>query len=123
MVGVPPFYSLDHEEIYHGVLHEELTFPDKAILSNDIKGLLIGLLQKDPVKRLGGSHGIKEILIHPWVGRTNRCDIEQKKLKPPFLPDLANFNFDESDLEDRNKQTSKRIAEDLRCSSFETYFN
>lgn len=41
-------------------------------------------------------HGIKEIMIHPWIGRITRKDIEDKKMKPPFYPDLSNFNFDET---------------------------
>ena len=59
VIGIPPYYSLDHEEIYQGVLFDELTFPENAILSGEIKNILIGLLEKDPSKRLGSRHGMK----------------------------------------------------------------
>ena len=44
VIGVPPFYSLDHEEIYRGVLGQPVTFPSNASLSDEIKNLLLGLL-------------------------------------------------------------------------------
>ena len=44
VIGIPPYYSLDHEEIYQGVLFEELSFPENAILSGEIKNILSGLL-------------------------------------------------------------------------------
>lgn len=57
-------------------------------------------------------------MIHPWVGRITRKDIDDKKMQPPFLPDLSNFNFDESELDDRAKQISQKISEDLKSPIF-----
>lgn len=57
-------------------------------------------------------------MIHPWVGRITRKDIDDKKMQPPFLPDLSNFNFDESELDDRAKQISQKISDDLRSPIF-----
>lgn len=39
------------------------------------------------------------------------------------MPNLSSFNFDESDLDERNRETSKKIQEDMRASHFETHFN
>lgn len=94
VLGIPPYYSLSHEEIYQGILNEELSFPSHTLLSEEIKSLLRGLLEKNPSKRLGHLYGAKEILIHPWVGKVNRKLIESKGLVPPFKPDLSSFNFD-----------------------------
>lgn len=68
-------------------------------------------------------HGVKEILIHPWIGRITRKDIEDKKMKPPFLPDLSSFNFDEAEPDERIKTIPQKIEEDMKCSKFETHFN
>ena len=38
--------------------------------------------------------GIKEILFHPWLQKVKAEDILQKRLIPPFVPDINEFNFD-----------------------------
>ena len=67
-------------------MNEELTFPDHVQLSNEIKSLLSGLLQKNPKLRLGSLKGLKEVLFHPWIGRINSETVLSKKLKPPYVP-------------------------------------
>ena len=57
-------------------------------LSNELVNLLEGLLSKSRNQRLGCLHGIKEILFHPWVGKVSKRTIEERKLVPPFVPNL-----------------------------------
>jgi serum/glucocorticoid-regulated kinase 2 len=90
LTGLPPFYSQDPNEIYEAVLQEDLSFPVDVPISNECKGLLRGLLNKDPKQRLGipsnylGSlYGGKEILVHPWFGKQNSQNFLEKKVKPP----------------------------------------
>jgi serine/threonine protein kinase len=59
LVGLPPFYSRDPNEIYESVLSEELTFPEEVALTSECKSLLRGLLCKDAKQRLGSIHGVK----------------------------------------------------------------
>jgi hypothetical protein len=40
--------------------------------------LLRKLLEKNTKKRLGSMFGIKEILLHPWVGKIKQTSIERK---------------------------------------------
>ena len=58
VTGIPPYYSLDQDEIYHSIMTEELSFPYNIPLSPEIKNLLEGLLNKDMKKRLGSLCGI-----------------------------------------------------------------
>jgi serum/glucocorticoid-regulated kinase 2 len=51
VVGEPPFFSDDIVTLYQNISHSKLTFPKS--LSNDAKSLLVGLLERDPQKRLG----------------------------------------------------------------------
>lgn len=44
-------------------------------------------------------------------------------MKPPFLPDLSSFNFDEIEPDERTKTIPQKIDEDMKCSKFETHFN
>jgi hypothetical protein len=34
------------------------------------------------------------------------------------MPDLNNFNFDESELAEKSKEMEKKIQEDLACKKF-----
>lgn len=96
VTGLPPFYSRNEEEIKDAIVNEELSFPDHVDLSNEIKSLLGGLLQKNVKLRLGSLKGLKEVLFHPWIGRVNSEAVLAKKLVPPHLPAHDVFNFDEN---------------------------
>jgi serum/glucocorticoid-regulated kinase 2 len=71
VTGLPPYYSRDTSEIYESILNEELSFPDKISVSNELKHLLRGLLCKSPSERLGVEGGIAAIMVHPWFKNIN----------------------------------------------------
>jgi len=66
VIGHPPFYSKNIDEIYVRVLVEEVSFPQYPHLSKQIKDLIGKLLVKNPNERMGYHNGIEEILDHPW---------------------------------------------------------
>ena len=39
-------------------------------------------------------------MVHPWVGKFKTDDFIQKKITPPFPPDLKAHNFDLDELGD-----------------------
>lgn len=55
LTGLPPFYSNNRDEMYHNIVHQEVSFP--RYLSNEVVKLLKGLLCKDPTRRLGYKNG------------------------------------------------------------------
>ncbi len=59
LTGLPPFYSQNRDEMYHNIVHKQLTFPDH--LSASAVKLLKGLLKKDPMQRTGAKYGFEEI--------------------------------------------------------------
>ena len=74
--------------------------------------LLKGLLNKNQKLRLGSLKGIKEILFHPWLGKVSAEKVLKKKLTPPYVPDVNEFNFDENELgEDEEEFTSTLLAD------------
>ena len=73
LVGLPPFYNEDKMEMYTDITTKKPTIP--GVLSGDIKHLLEGLLEINPEKRIGMTHGIKEIKEHPFFN-----DIDWKSL-------------------------------------------
>ncbi|XP_029449827.1 RAC-gamma serine/threonine-protein kinase isoform X2 [Rhinatrema bivittatum] len=88
MCGRLPFYNQDHEKLFELILMEDIKFP--RTLSADAKSLLSGLLIKDPNKRLGGGpDDAKEIMRHSFFVGVNWQDVYDKKLVPPFKPQVS----------------------------------
>lgn len=88
MIGRLPFYNRDHDVLFELILVEEVKFP--RTISSEAKDLLGGLLEKDPTKRLGGSReDAKEIMAHPFFSCINWTDLVQKKIPPPFKPQVT----------------------------------
>lgn len=86
--GRLPFYNRDHDVLFTLILMEEVKFP--RMISDEAKSLLAGLLAKDPKKRLGGGPGdVKEIQVHPFFASINWTDLVQKKIEPPFKPQVT----------------------------------
>uniref|UniRef100_A0A8C1QET8 non-specific serine/threonine protein kinase n=1 Tax=Cyprinus carpio TaxID=7962 RepID=A0A8C1QET8_CYPCA len=88
MCGRLPFYNQDHERLFELILMEEIRFPRN--LSPEAKALLAGLLKKDPKQRLGGGpEDAKEVMTHKFFSSMNWHDVLQKKLNPPFKPQVT----------------------------------
>lgn len=88
LCGLPPFYSKDREKLYKNIKYSDprVDFP---FLSDTARDLLMKLLEKDPAKRLGSSmRDAKDIKEHPWFDCINWEAINEKKLPPPYKPQL-----------------------------------
>lgn len=88
MCGRLPFYNRDHDVLFTLILVEEVKFPRN--LSLEARSLLSGLLAKAPKDRLGGGpEDVKEIMAHPFFATINWKDLENKKITPPFKPQVT----------------------------------
>ncbi|XP_062863030.1 RAC-alpha serine/threonine-protein kinase isoform X2 [Trichomycterus rosablanca] len=88
MCGRLPFYNQDHERLFELILMEDIRFP--RTLSPEAKSLLSGLLKKDPKQRLGGGpDDAKEIMQHKFFAGIVWQDVYEKKLIPPFKPQVT----------------------------------
>ncbi|KAH8268297.1 hypothetical protein KR026_004311, partial [Drosophila bipectinata] len=86
--GRLPFYNRDHDVLFTLILVEEVKFPRN--ITDEARNLLAGLLAKDPKKRLGGGKDdVKEIQAHPFFASINWTDLVQKKIEPPFKPQVT----------------------------------
>jgi hypothetical protein len=52
------------------------------------------LLAKNQKVRLGSLKGVKEVLFHPWLGRVKSEEVLGRRMRPPYVPDVSEFNFD-----------------------------
>ena len=96
LVGVPPFYTSNREELFYKIKFVNPKLP--GYLSEETKKLLEGLLKKDPTRRLGSANGAEDVKSHSWFRNLNWGFLAEKKYEPFFLPkikgDLGLHNFD-----------------------------
>uniref|UniRef100_G3V2I6 non-specific serine/threonine protein kinase n=3 Tax=Hominidae TaxID=9604 RepID=G3V2I6_HUMAN len=87
--GTPEYLAPeDHEKLFELILMEEIRFP--RTLGPEAKSLLSGLLKKDPKQRLGGgSEDAKEIMQHRFFAGIVWQHVYEKKLSPPFKPQVT----------------------------------
>ena len=97
LTGLPPFYSRNINHMYEKILKAELRCP--SYLPSDVKGLIEGLLIRDPVKRLGSGPGdIKELEANAFFKDLDFKKVEAKEYTPIYKPNIGNLtdtgNFD-----------------------------
>jgi serum/glucocorticoid-regulated kinase 3 len=97
LVGLPPFYSRDCNEMYYKILHERLRFPTHV--SECARQLLTGLLDRDPALRLGsGPQDAEDIKRHVFFKDLDWAKLERREYEAPFNPGVASEldlrNFD-----------------------------
>ena len=81
------YIIISFPRIYDGILKEEVTFKNiYPPLKPDLIDLIIKLLNKDPLTRLGSQQGFKEIKNHPYFKLTNWMSLLKKETHAPFIP-------------------------------------
>ncbi|ELP87325.1 hypothetical protein EIN_095820 [Entamoeba invadens IP1] len=92
-----PFLADSMEELYENILEKEPIFPTTKPISAECMDFIKQLLTKDPVQRLTDPDQMK---THSWFKSFSFDDLYQKKLTPPFVPqiksvtDTSNFDVD-----------------------------
>lgn len=90
-------------------------FPDKnkykIEYSSEFVDIVLNLLNKDRLLRLGTKGDAAEILAHPWFASLNVQDIEDRKMEPPLKMD---FSSQKGKIDTRffnSKQSPQDLAE------------
>lgn len=94
LVGIPPYYSNNKEQLYENIQRGPLKLPN--FLSEEARQLLIALLNRTPSKRLGsGPGGSEEIKSHVFFKGINWDDVANRKLPvpPPYMKTLQNSDI------------------------------
>jgi len=84
LTGLPPFYCQDVQVMYSKIMNAKLEIPD--YVSKDAAGLLIGLLERDPEKRLSDAKIIKQ---QPFFALIDWQKLVEKQITPPFIPPVS----------------------------------
>ena len=93
LVGEPPFFSDDIKVLYQNISSSKLSFPKS--MSNQAKSLLVGLLERDPQKRLGYK-GAQEIKSHSFFRDINWGNLLKKSTNAPVREQIELEQEDDS---------------------------
>jgi serine/threonine protein kinase len=107
--GLPPHYNADRDTMFTNIVTKPLMIPSH--LSPEAKDLIRKLLAKNQRNRIGWADGITEIKNHPFCRSMDFEALSERKIKPPFIPNLDESYFDTDYL-------TKHLAENP-----ENYFN
>lgn len=96
LTGNLPFHCATRPETMNHILKAKLGMPDH--LSPEAQSLLRALFKRNPLNRLGASEdGIEDIKRHEFFATIDWPNLEQKKVRPPFIPAVSRddaFYFD-----------------------------
>jgi len=100
LVGLPPFYSEDVQQMYTRIMTADLEIPDSV--SAPAADILIKLLERSVDRRLQEP---AEIKVHPFFSSINWERLLEKRVPPPWLPEVRSAddvgNIDEIFLAER----------------------
>ena len=94
LIGISPFRignaKMSQEAYEQKVLNKSVSFPDrekyKIKYTDELKDLILGLLNKDPTKRLGAKNDHLEIKEHPVFKSVVWDDIINRKVEATIKP-------------------------------------
>lgn len=84
--GWNPFFVEDNQQMAKNILFDNIRFPPRKVMNHDAKKFVLGLLQRDPLSRLGSNTGAEEIKSHPFLADCDWVSLSLKKTDPPFKP-------------------------------------
>jgi serine/threonine protein kinase len=88
---------------------------DEVLYSNDIKDLILKLLNKDPDKRLGYENGSVDILDHPLFKKFNLEMIKNHLIRPsikPYIKEFSKTNFDTEEHKNKMIKAGEGMTHD-----------
>ena len=82
------------------------------MISKEAKGLIKGLLVKNPLHRIGSLKGVKEIISHPWLRGTS-----------PIKTNTFKFGYENLKVSSSDKKKiNDELSSDLASQTYERYF-
>lgn len=94
VVGFPPHFNQDHNEIYKGIVNHEPEYREHN-LSPELEDLLRRLLEKDPAKRYQEMRDVKN---HVWINGVDWEKVLNMEYDPPIVPGPHECCIDEEFL-------------------------
>ena len=110
ITGLPPFYCQDRERLFAKIRTSEPGYPPSV--TKPAKKVLVGLLTKDPVRRLGsGPTDAEEIKKNEFFTGLDFNKLMKGKIAPPWKP-IISGSLDTSQFD---KEFTKTLAFSPQC--------
>ena len=109
LVGIPPYFSNNQEQIFKNIEKAELFIPN--FVSKKAQKFMRDLLKKDPMVRLGSKRDVEEIKEHPYMTGVDWDKVYRREYIPPPIIQKSNYlNFFEQPkiFVDNNNNFDKR---------------
>ena len=92
LVGIPPYFSNNQEQIFKNIEKAELFIPN--FVSKKAQKFMRDLLKKDPMTRLGSKRDVEEIKEHPYMNGVDWDKVYRRQYIPPPIIQKSNYlNF------------------------------
>ena len=92
LVGIPPYFSNNKEQIFKNIEKAELFIPN--FVSRKAQQFLRDLLKKDPENRLGSKRDVEEIKEHPYMEGVDWERVYKREyMPPPIIQKYHYLNF------------------------------
>ena len=92
LVGLPPYYSNNQEQIFNNIDNAELIIPN--YITKKGQNLIKSLLIKNPAERLGSKYDVEEIKNHPYFDDVDWNKIYNREyMPPPIIRDTNKIKF------------------------------
>ena len=89
LVGIPPYFSNNKEQIFKNIEKAELFIPN--FVSQKAQKFLRDLLRKNPENRLGSKRDVDEIKEHPYMEGVDWDKVYKREYIPP--PIIQKYNY------------------------------
>ena len=83
LVGVPPYFTANQEQIFRNIQKAELYIP--PFISEKAQNLIKSLLKRNPNERLGSKRDVEEIKEHEYFSDVDWQKVYERKYKPPQI--------------------------------------
>ena len=83
LVGVPPYFTSNQEQIFMNIKNAELYIP--SFISNKAANLIKSLLKRNPNERLGSKRDVEEVKEHEYFYDVDWQKVYERKYKPPQI--------------------------------------
>ena len=104
LVGVTPYFSTNKDELFDNIINGKLKLPRN--ISIEAKSLIIGLLNRNPTRRLGaqsGDEGAGEIMRHQFFSNIDWDALLKKQKTGNFVPKIPKYTT--KDFEEEFQET------------------
>ncbi|KAJ5069788.1 non-specific serine/threonine protein kinase [Anaeramoeba ignava] len=118
LVGNPPFYSENRNEMFMKAIQAKPPIPD--FLSEEAKDIIRKLLTRSPALRLG-ANGTHEIKSHPFFKNIDWELLSQKRLDPPFKPKIPENDPSDTSCFDSRFTTFKSEDDQTETNNVDAY--